>query len=357
MAKSSPARVTRRQSRRGIGGNNPPANVMSADDCINLANSAFGEVDEIEKLTLVSVQHMAAACMGYHGIMSSPPELGYYTMPNQTKSRELLWLSMFDFFMPKESRVKAPAPDSVDKELADKFEAQKRRRNLVERGLELASWIARCHLSLDQYKAEVGMWELPLTAYCLDGYEPMAEADVISTLMDGKRWYAMRKAKAATKTRPAVTSDLDRWFASTSRFIFAQQEKAKPKLDVPAPLPTTPATPATPASATPAAPAPATSVTTPVLVGDTEPEGRDVRLPSIVAATQTIGGWCNAAIKELRSTDNGALVYPTLKTLNDADREALVLLVKIYDEMVQRGANLRPINPVRTNSIPKGKAA
>jgi hypothetical protein len=344
---SSPERVTRRMSRRGIGGNNPP--VFTMDECHHLADEAFGEVEQIEKLTQVSVQHMAAACMGYHQNMSSPPELGYYVTPNQDKARDFLWLSMFDFFLPKDKRAKLVTPPTVENDTA--LEIQKRKRALLERGLELAAWIARCHLTLDAYKADVGMWELPLQFFCLEGFKATADEDTTTTLMDGKRWFAMRNARKATKTSPAVTAELDRWFASTARFIFVQVEKNKPKPVAPTIVPGN----ATPANATPTASG--APITPPVAGAPSAPvngpsvDNREPRLPATEAASQTIAGWCNAVIKTLRTTSDGKLAYRTLKDLADQDREALVLLVKIYDEMVKLAADAKAKPTMRAEKI------
>jgi hypothetical protein len=344
---SSEGRVSRRRSRRGIGGNNPP--VFTVDECLHLADEAFGEVAQIEKLTQVSVQHMAAAVMGYHQNMSDAPELGYYVTPNQDKSRNLIWTTMYDFFMPKEKRVKLPTNPDLQAERA--FEAQRRNYALLQRGTELAAWIARCHLSLESYKADEGMWEIPLTFFASEGYKPAADDDSMSALMDGTRWLAIRPAKKATKTSPAVPLDIERWFASTTRFVETQIKKHAPKPVTPTIVPST----ATPTNGTPISGG--APVTPPVAGAPNAPvnapsvDNREPRLPATEAATQTIAGWCNAVIKTLRQTSDGKLAYRTLKDLADQDREALVMLVKIYDEMVKLAADAKAKPTMRVEKI------
>lgn len=264
-------------STASIGHNQPSA--MTEEECKSLAGVAFKETDEANKQLGTAVQRMAAAVMAHHANMVANAGKGIEIIklskvchPDEAMGRATLQKAMVAFFIP--GRIITAVKTDADK--AAKRDAESKHVKLVRDGLDLASILALCMVELSAYDKATGLWNVPISLLCSDGFS--VETDAKTLTMDGTAWVA-RKLVAGGKP------EYESFMSSVARL----RDMRKPK--------------------TARAPG-----------GNGDTDGK-VTIRSKIADL----------LLNLRATDKGKAVYPSLSALEDADRNALVALVKWYE--------------------------
>ena len=264
-------------STAGVGHNQPAA--MTEDECKSLAVVAFKETDEANKQLGTAVQRMAAAVMAHHANMVANAGKGVEIIrlskvchPDEAMGRATLQKAMVAFFIP--GRIVTVVKTDADK--TAKRDAESKHVKLVRDGLDLASILSLCMVELSAYDKATGLWNVPISLLCTEGFEVETTAKTLA--LDGTAWVA-RKLVAGGKP------EYESFMASVARL----RDMRKPK-----------------------------TARAPGAGGDQDGK---VTIRSKVADLML----------SLRATDKGKPVYPSLSSLEDADRNALVTLVKWYE--------------------------
>jgi hypothetical protein len=258
---------------------------MTEDECKSLAVIAFKETDAAKKQLGTAVQRMAAAIMAHHANMVANASKGTEIVrlstvchPDEAMARAALQKALVYFFIP--GRVITAVKTDTAK--AAKRDAEANHVKLIRDGLDLSSTMSLHMIDLSSYDKSTGLWNVPIQLFCSTGFS--VETDAKTLPMDGTAWVA-RKLVAGGKP------EYESFMSSVARF----KEMCKPRM---------------------------------ARAGNA---GQGATGADATEGKVTIRSKIADLLLNLRATDKGKPVYPSLSTLEDADRNALVLLVRWYD--------------------------